>query len=66
MTIEVDEQLRLKEELVLLRQTIIRVEPSVMLDGRFEEMITTPRSVLTVARELIGQIPALKKAEVWV
>lgn len=66
MTIEVDEQLRLKEELVLLRQAIIRIEPSVMLDGRFEEMITTPLSILAIARELIGQIPELKKAETWV
>ncbi len=52
-----EENKRLKAELLALRQAIIRAEPSVMLDGRFEEMITTPVSVIEFARELIEEKP---------
>jgi hypothetical protein len=60
MNHEDEENPRLTEELALLRQSIMRAEPSVMLDGRFEEMIITPLSVIIIARELISQIPAIK------
>lgn len=55
-TLIVDDELldeRLEDELVALRQAILRVNPGVILDGRFESMITSPISILVVARELI-------------
>lgn len=66
MTIETDETNRLWEELALLRQSIIRADPSVMLDGRFEAMIITPITVIAIARELIALIPELRQAEALV
>lgn len=55
------ESQRLKSELVSLRQTIVQVEPLVMVDGRFEKMMLSPITVLDVARELIEQIPQMRK-----
>lgn len=57
-----EESQDLDDELARLRQIIIQVEPGVMLDGRFEEMITTPASIITIACELINLIPDLKRA----
>jgi hypothetical protein len=56
-----DPQARLHDALSTLRQAIIRAEPTVMVDGRFERMITTPLSVLDVARQLIEEIPQLRQ-----
>lgn len=50
-----EENERLKLEIGRLRQTIINVEPAVMLDGRFEEMITSPRATISVARQLLEE-----------
>jgi hypothetical protein len=52
-----EENQRLKGELSALRQVIMRVEPVVMLDGRFEEMITSPIAIIEVACQIIAQIP---------
>lgn len=48
-----EENERLKQDLNRLRQTIINIDPMVLVDGRFEEMMTSPRAVITVARELL-------------
>lgn len=51
-----EENKRLKRDLVSLRQVIIAAEPTVMVDGRFEEMITTPGSTIQIAKALIAEI----------
>lgn len=51
-----EENLRLKRDLASLRQVIIAAEPTVMVDGRFEEMITTPGSTIQIAKALIAEI----------
>lgn len=56
-----EENHRLKQELAALRQTIIQADPSVMFDGRFEQMITTPVHVISVAQRLIQAIPQLRQ-----
>ncbi|GIK56382.1 MAG: hypothetical protein HND44_06785 [Chloroflexi bacterium] len=55
-----EENRRLKGELSALRRVIMQVEPVVMLDGRFEEMMTSPIAVIGVARQIIAQIPETK------
>lgn len=57
-----EENQRLKEELADLRQSILRVEPAVLMDGRFEQMITTPICIIAVARQLIDEMPAIRRA----
>jgi hypothetical protein len=52
-----EENQRLKAELSALRRVIMQVEPVVMLDGRFEEMITSPIAVIEIACQIIAQIP---------
>jgi hypothetical protein len=52
-----EENNRLKTELWQLRQAIIRAEPAVMHDGRFEEMFTTPVRIIGVARQIIELLP---------
>lgn len=51
--LDVDDDSLLAQELAALRQVIMRVEPAVMLDGRFEEMFTSPVTVLRIARRLL-------------
>ncbi len=51
---EVDQQL--KQELSALRQTIMRVAPGVMYDGRFDQMIISPITILDIARELLQEL----------
>lgn len=53
---------RIKEELATLRQIILRVEPLVVLDGRFEKMITSPLSIIVIAGDLLDQLPAMREA----
>ena len=48
-----DENERLKNEISSLRRTIINIEPTVMVDGRFEEMMTSHHSTLMIARKLL-------------
>ena len=52
---------RLEDRLSLLRQAIIRVDPSVMVDGRFEEMFVAPINVIDVARQLIETMPQIRQ-----
>jgi hypothetical protein len=52
-----DDNNGLEIELWQLRQTIIRVDPAVMHDGRFGEMFTTPIKIIDIARRLIETIP---------
>lgn len=56
-----EENSRLKAELWQLRQAIIRADPTVMHDGRFEEMFTAPVKIIDVARQLIETIPQLRQ-----
>ncbi|MBE2223068.1 MAG: hypothetical protein IAF02_16105 [Anaerolineae bacterium] len=51
-----EENQRLKRDLASLRQVIIAAEPTVMVDGRFEEMITTPGKTITIAQSLIAEM----------
>jgi hypothetical protein len=51
-----EENQRLKKDLASLRQAIIAAEPTVMVDGRFEEMITTPGKTITIAQALIAEL----------
>lgn len=52
-----EENRRLKAELYALRRVIMQAEPVVMIDGRFEEMMTSPIAVIDVARQIIAQRP---------
>ena len=51
-----EENQRLKRDLASLRQVIITAEPTVMVDGRFEEMITTPGKTISIAQALIAEM----------
>ena len=51
-----EENQRLKRDLASLRQAIIAAEPTVMVDGRFEEMITAPSRTINIAQALILEI----------
>lgn len=52
-----EENRRLKNELSSLRQVIMQADPTVMVDGRFEEMMLSPITVIDVARAIIKKIP---------
>jgi len=52
-----DENNRLKVELWQLRQAIIRADPMVMHDGRFEKMFVAPVNIIDIARQLIEALP---------
>lgn len=54
-----EENRRLKAELYALRRVIMQAEPVVMIDGRFEEMMTSPIAVIDVARQIIAQRPQI-------
>lgn len=56
-----EENHRLKAKLSALRRLIMQVEPTVMFDGRFEEMMLAPIHVIDVAKELIEKIPQLQQ-----
>lgn len=56
-----EENLRLKRDLASLRQVIIAAEPTVMVDGRFEEMITTPEKTITIAQALISKLTCMQR-----
>ncbi len=56
-----EENQRLKRDLASLRQAIIAAEPSVMVDGRFEEMITTPGKTIIIAQALIAEMTQAKE-----
>jgi hypothetical protein len=56
-----EEYYRLRAELWQLRQAIIRADPAVLHDGRFEEMFAAPVKIIDVARQLIETIPQLRQ-----
>lgn len=47
----------MQDRLARLRQAIIRAEPAVLTDGRFEEMFVAPLNVIDIARQLIETLP---------
>lgn len=49
---------RLEEELKALRQTIMQVDPMVMIDGRFEQMICNPLLIVKIAQQMLLEMPA--------
>lgn len=55
------ENQRLKQELVELRQTIFQIEPLVLYDGRFDEMIVSPITIVTVAKQLLQELARLRQ-----
>lgn len=44
---------RMKSELTSLRRAVIQADPTVIVDGRFERMMTAPITVIGIARELL-------------
>lgn len=58
-----EENERLKQELALLRQAILNVDPMVLVDGRFEEMMTSPKAIITIARDLLEEMPQTAVAD---
>ncbi|MFN2106005.1 MAG: hypothetical protein ACK2UR_21365 [Candidatus Promineifilaceae bacterium] len=56
-----DENSRLLDELWQLRQAIIRADPMVMHDGRFEKMFVAPVNIIDIARQLIDVLPRQPK-----
>lgn len=56
-----EENQRIKQELAALRQAIIRVEPDVMHDGRFDQMFASPITILGVARELLQEMAQTRR-----
>jgi hypothetical protein len=55
------ENQRLKQELADLRQTIFQVEPMVVYDGRFDKMIISPITAVTIARQLLQELGHLRQ-----
>lgn len=53
---------RYRHELERLRQVILRAEPAVLFDGRFEDMITAPVTTIAIAAELIGQMSVARRS----
>lgn len=44
---------KMKTQLTGLRQAVIQADPMVIVDGRFEKMMTAPINVIEIARELL-------------
>ena len=57
VNISENETEKVKSELSRLRQAIMKVEPNVLLDGRFEQMIVNPISIIDIACDLLKQQP---------
>lgn len=53
---------RYRHELAQLRQVIVQTEPSVLFDGRFEDMIVAPVNIIAIAQDLIRELPGLRRA----
>lgn len=47
---------RMKIQLSGLRQAVIQADPTVIVDGRFEKMMTAPITVIEIARELLESL----------
>lgn len=48
-----NENERIKTQLLRLRKAVIQADPTVIVDGRFEKMMTAPITVIEIARELL-------------
>jgi hypothetical protein len=55
---------KMKSQLSGLRQAVIQADPTVIVDGRFEKMMTAPINVIEIARELLESL-ALNQAANW-
>ena len=44
---------KMKAQLTGLRKAVIQADPTVIVDGRFERMMTAPITVIEIARELL-------------
>ncbi|MCA9931758.1 MAG: hypothetical protein KC419_24915 [Anaerolineales bacterium] len=51
-----EENEQLRGEIASLRQMIIKVDPIIMVDGRFEEMMLSNRATLVIARQLLEKL----------
>ncbi|MCC6605581.1 MAG: hypothetical protein IT327_20410 [Anaerolineae bacterium] len=50
---------KMKSQLSGLRQAVIQADPTVIVDGRFEKMMTAPITVIEIARELLESLAPL-------
>jgi hypothetical protein len=55
---------RMKTQLSGLRQAVIQADPMVIVDGRFEKMMTAPINVIEIARELLESLAHPKPEQV--
>lgn len=55
---------KMKTQLTGLRQAVIQADPMVIVDGRFEKMMTTPINVIEIARELLEALAHPKPEQV--
>ena len=47
------ENQKMRTQLSGLRRAVIQADPMVIVDGRFEKMMTAPITVIEIARELL-------------
>lgn len=47
---------KMKSKLMGLRKAVIKADPTVIVDGRFEKMIAAPITVIEIARELLEAV----------
>ena len=47
---------KMKSQLTGLRRAVIQADPTVIVDGRFEKMMTAPITVIEIARELLESL----------
>lgn len=47
---------KMKSKLMGLRKAVIKADPTVIVDGRFEKMIVAPITVIEIARELLEAV----------
>ena len=50
---------KMKSQLTGLRRAVIQADPTVIVDGRFEKMMTAPITVIEIARELLESLAPL-------
>ncbi len=55
---------KMKTQLSELRHAVIQADPSVIVDGRFEKMMTAPINVIAIARELLVSLSPLAHKQV--
>jgi hypothetical protein len=55
---------RMKTQLSGLRQAVIQADPMVIVDGRFEKMMTAPINVIEIARELLESLAHPKPEQI--